>query len=48
MSCNCNCDCCSSGLCCDGGFVYPQVLVGHEAPDFTAAAVSGNGDIIGF
>lgn len=46
MSCNCNCDCCSGGLCCDGGFIYPITLVGHEAPDFTAAAVMGNGEIV--
>lgn len=39
----CNCDCgCSY---CDG-FLSPQVLVGKEAPDFTAAAVLGNGEIV--
>ncbi|MFN7094582.1 MAG: redoxin domain-containing protein, partial [Burkholderiales bacterium] len=38
---------CNSHECCDSGFVYPQVLVGQEAPDFTAAAVLGNGEIIG-
>lgn len=27
------------------GYVYPQVLVGLEAPDFTASAVLGNGEI---
>lgn len=27
--------------------VYPQVLVGQEAPDFTANAVLGNGEIVG-
>ena len=26
-------------------FIYPQVLVGHEAPDFTAPAVLGDGTI---
>lgn len=32
--------------CCDHGFYFPQVLVGQEAPDFTAAAVLGNGEIV--
>lgn len=36
-----------SNECCDKvSFMYPQVLVGREAPDFTAAAVMGNGDIV--
>ncbi|MEN9947071.1 MAG: hypothetical protein RLZZ293_1457 [Pseudomonadota bacterium] len=34
--------------CChrEHSFFYPQVLVGQEAPDFTAAAVLGNGEIV--
>ncbi|RTK97219.1 MAG: peroxiredoxin [Neisseriaceae bacterium] len=32
--------------CCDNNFFYPQVLVGQEAPDFTAAAVLGSGEIV--
>jgi peroxiredoxin (alkyl hydroperoxide reductase subunit C) len=32
--------------CCDNNYYYPQVLVGQEAPDFTAAAVLGNGEIV--
>lgn len=32
--------------CCDNNFFYPQVLVGQEAPDFTAAAVLGTGEIV--
>lgn len=31
--------------CCDTNYFYPQVLVGQEAPDFTAAAVLGSGEI---
>ena len=31
--------------CCDYGYLSPQVLVGQQAPDFTAAAVLGNGEI---
>ena len=31
--------------CCDTNYYYPQVLVGQEAPDFTAAAVLGSGEI---
>ncbi len=31
--------------CCDTNYFYPQVLVGQEAPDFTAAAVLGTGEI---
>ncbi|MCE2706053.1 MAG: peroxiredoxin C [Proteobacteria bacterium] len=27
-------------------YIYTQVLVGHQAPDFTAAAVLGNGEIV--
>ncbi|HMT01886.1 MAG TPA: peroxiredoxin [Burkholderiales bacterium] len=37
--------CCECGCSCCGGYFYPQVLVGQEAPDFTAAAVLGNGEI---
>jgi peroxiredoxin (alkyl hydroperoxide reductase subunit C) len=37
-------DCSST---CDYNYgVFPQVLVGQQAPDFTAAAVLGNGDIV--
>ena len=32
--------------CCDTNYFYPQVLVGQEAPDFTAAAVLGTGEIV--
>jgi peroxiredoxin (alkyl hydroperoxide reductase subunit C) len=32
--------------CCDTNYFYPQVLVGQEAPDFTAAAVLGSGEIV--
>ena len=32
--------------CCDTHFCFPQVLVGQEAPDFTAAAVLGSGEIV--
>lgn len=32
--------------CCDTSFCFPQVLVGQEAPDFTAAAVLGTGEIV--
>lgn len=32
--------------CCDTNFYFPQVLVGQEAPDFTAAAVLGSGEIV--
>jgi len=32
--------------CCDANFCFPQVLVGQEAPDFTAAAVLGSGEIV--
>lgn len=32
--------------CCETNYFYPQVLVGQEAPDFTAAAVLGNGEIV--
>lgn len=32
--------------CCDTNFYFPQVLVGQEAPDFTAAAVLGTGEIV--
>ena len=32
--------------CCDTHYFYPQVLVGQEAPDFTAAAVLGTGEIV--
>ena len=32
--------------CCDTNYFYPQVLVGQEAPDFTAAAVLGSGEMI--
>lgn len=31
--------------CCEYSFLSPQVLVGQQAPDFTAAAVLGNGAI---
>lgn len=31
---------------CDTDYFYPQVLVGQEAPDFTAAAVLGSGEVI--
>jgi peroxiredoxin 2/4 len=31
--------------CCDYSYIAPQVLVGQQAPDFTAAAVLGNGEI---
>ena len=27
-------------------YLYPQVIVGHQAPDFTAAAVLGTGEIV--
>ncbi len=32
--------------CCETNYFYPQVLVGQEAPDFTAAAVLGSGEIV--
>ena len=32
--------------CSDTNYFYPQVLVGQEAPDFTAAAVLGTGEIV--
>jgi len=38
---------CNSQEMCDTGCFFPQVLVGHEAPDFTAAAVLGTGEIVG-
>jgi len=31
--------------CCDYAYIAPQVLVGQQAPDFTAAAVLGDGAI---
>lgn len=31
---------------CDVGCLFPQVIVGREAPDFTAPAVLGNGEIV--
>ena len=31
---------------CDYDCAYPQVIVGQSAPDFTAAAVLGNGEIV--
>lgn len=31
---------------CDYEVIFPQVLVGQQAPDFTAAAVTGNGEIV--
>jgi len=32
--------------CCETNYFYPQVLVGQEAPDFTASAVLGSGEIV--
>jgi peroxiredoxin 2/4 len=39
-------DCCLHGETC-AGLVFPQVLVGQGAPEFTAPAVLGNGEIVG-
>ncbi len=39
---SCSCGCCN---CCED-LVVSQVLVGQEAPDFTASAVLGNGQIV--
>jgi len=36
---------CHEQDCCEYGYLPPQVLVGQQAPDFTAAAVLGNGQI---
>lgn len=38
-------DCSNDNECCEYGYLSPQVLVGQQAPDFTAAAVLGNGEI---
>lgn len=31
---------------CHSDFLCPQVIIGHQAPDFTAAAVLGSGEIV--
>ena len=38
----------SENSCCDFGYEHSHVvIVGHHAPDFTAPAVLGNGEIVG-
>ena len=39
-------DCSNDKECCEYSYMSPQVLVGQQAPDFVAAAVLGNGEIV--